>query len=71
MSRHGRKVPAAFYHAFARDARAFADKHARGRLLSVLEGGYSDRALTSGALAHVAGLAERGAGADSAWWGVP
>lgn len=58
MSRHGRKVPASFYHRFASDARHFADHHAKGRLVSVLEGGYSDRALTSGAMAHLTGLVD-------------
>ena len=69
MSRHGRKVPVAFYHRFAQDAQKFADKVSRGRLISVLEGGYSDRALTSGAMAHVAGLAENDSvKADPDWW---
>ncbi|EJD50534.1 Arginase/deacetylase [Auricularia subglabra TFB-10046 SS5] len=56
MSRHGRYVPPAFYARFTRDAAAFAARCAGGKLVSVLEGGYSDRALASGALAHVAGL---------------
>ncbi len=47
-----------FYHRFAKDAREFADKYAMGKLVSVLEGGYSDRALTSGAMAHLAGLVD-------------
>ena len=71
MSRHQRRVPAAFYHRFARDAREFADAVAQSRLVSVLEGGYSDRALTSGAIAHVSGLAEDArAPADPAWWAL-
>ena len=57
MSRHGRHVPASFYYRFARDTRALADKHARGRVVSVLEGGYSDRALITGGLAWLTGLA--------------
>ena len=57
MSRHGRKVPTRFYHQFARDATTFADQFANGRLVSVLEGGYSDRALISGGMAHFLGLA--------------
>ncbi|KAF8891918.1 histone deacetylase domain-containing protein [Gymnopilus junonius] len=71
MSRHNRKVPVSFYHRFARDACAFADRYAKGRLVSVLEGGYSDRALMSGAMAHVCGLVEvdgYGANVDEAWW---
>ncbi|KAI0696429.1 histone deacetylase domain-containing protein [Cytidiella melzeri] len=66
MSRHGRKVPVGFYHRFARDAQAFADKFANGRLISVLEGGYSDKALTSGVMAHVSGLA--GLPYTPEWW---
>jgi histone deacetylase HOS3 len=56
MSRHGRHVPASFYYRFARDVRALADKHARGRVVSVLEGGYSDRALIAGGMAWLTGL---------------
>ncbi|EIW59314.1 Arginase/deacetylase [Trametes versicolor FP-101664 SS1] len=71
MSRHQRKVPASFYHRFARDARAFAEQYAQGRLISVLEGGYSDRALTSGAMAHLAGLVDTGnIGVDEKWWSL-
>ncbi|TFK52172.1 Arginase/deacetylase [Heliocybe sulcata] len=69
MSRHQRKVPVSFYHQFARDACAFADKYAKGRLVSVLEGGYSDRALTSGAMAHVCGLAGVD-GIKEEWWSL-
>ncbi|EST08158.2 Histone deacetylase domain protein [Kalmanozyma brasiliensis GHG001] len=57
MQRHGKHVPPSFYHTFARDAVDFADAHGQGKLVSVLEGGYSDRALCSAALAHVTGLA--------------
>ncbi|KAJ8514275.1 hypothetical protein ONZ45_g8169 [Pleurotus djamor] len=47
MSRHDRKVPTGFYHRFTQDVRKFSNEYARGRLISVLEGGYSDRALIS------------------------
>lgn len=71
MSRHQRKVPVSFYHRFARDARELADAVANGRLVSVLEGGYSDRALTSGAIAHLSGLAEGGdVRAEPEWWSL-
>ena len=73
MSRHNRKVPASFYYRFARDACAFSDRYARGRLVSVLEGGYSDRALTSGAMAHLSGLvdvAQLGGKVSEEWWNV-
>ncbi|TBU48589.1 Arginase/deacetylase [Dichomitus squalens] len=71
MSRHQRKVPVSFYHRFARDVGAFAERYAKGRLISVLEGGYSDRALTSGAMAHLAGLVDNGdSGVDESWWNL-
>ena len=71
MSRHQRKVPVSFYHRFARDARSFSERYAKGRLISVLEGGYSDRALTSGAMAHLAGLVDNGDnGVDESWWSL-
>lgn len=58
MSRHRRNVPSSFYHRFARDVVKFANQHAGGKVLAVLEGGYSDRALCSGTLATLVGLAE-------------
>lgn len=80
MSRHDRKVPVSFYERFAQDARLFAEEVAGGKLVSVLEGGYSDKALMSGAMAHLAGLAAAhessgGGGASwcsarSSWWSI-
>lgn len=72
MSRHNRKVPTSFYYRFAKDACALADKYASGRLISVLEGGYSDRALTSGAMAHLSGLVDipPETTIDETWWSV-
>ncbi|KIJ17487.1 hypothetical protein PAXINDRAFT_179564 [Paxillus involutus ATCC 200175] len=58
MSRHNRKVPVSFFHRFTHDTCALANAYAGGRVVSVLEGGYSDRALTSGAMAHLCGLAD-------------
>ncbi|XP_006462944.1 hypothetical protein AGABI2DRAFT_179518 [Agaricus bisporus var. bisporus H97] len=69
MSRHNRKVPASFYHRFTNDARTFAGEYSSGKLISVLEGGYSDRALISGSLAHVCGLAGLDK-VDEEWWNV-
>ncbi|KAF9011989.1 histone deacetylase domain-containing protein [Cyathus striatus] len=69
MSRHNKRVPASFYYRFARDAAAFSDKYARGRVVSVLEGGYSDRALMSGAMAHISGLSDVSQ-VDENWWSV-
>ncbi|KAF8328210.1 histone deacetylase domain-containing protein [Cantharellus anzutake] len=71
MSRHNRNVPTAFYSRFAVDVRAFAEECCNGRIVAVLEGGYSDRALISGSGAFMQGLA-----VDSAqqlatdWWNV-
>ncbi|KAF9018619.1 Arginase/deacetylase [Hymenopellis radicata] len=68
MSRHNRKVPTAFYHRFTRDACAMADRYSRGRLVTVLEGGYSDLALISGTMAHVLGLTT--IDVDEEWWSL-
>ncbi|KAF9077659.1 histone deacetylase domain-containing protein [Rhodocollybia butyracea] len=69
MSRHGRKVPTTFYAQFTNDVRVFADKYAKGRIVSVLEGGYSDRALTSGAFAHLCALGlPDGHTWNETWW---
>lgn len=51
-----------------------ADQYARGRLVSVLEGGYSDKTLIGGAMAHLCGLVdlEKGGGdwVNEEWWNV-
>lgn len=72
MQRHNRRVPASFYYQFARDACDFADRVAQGRLISVLEGGYSDRALISGAMAHLCGLTliDKDLKDVEEWWDV-
>lgn len=59
MQRHKVNVPTDFYARFTRDINAIADEEGlgvEGRVISVLEGGYSDRALTSGVLSHICGL---------------
>lgn len=71
MSRHSRNVPTAFYTKFAQDVVAFAEKHARGRIVSVLEGGYSDWALMSASAAYISGLAAPDKADDviaKKWW---
>ena len=72
MSRHNRKVPTSFYYRFARDTCSLSDEYAKGRVISVLEGGYSDRALTSGAMAHLTGLVDvpPTSNVDEGWWSV-
>jgi histone deacetylase HOS3 len=60
MQRHSVNVPTEFYARFTADITQLAqedDLGVDGRVISVLEGGYSDRALTSGVLSHICGLA--------------
>ncbi|CAK7199731.1 histone deacetylase [Sporothrix eucalyptigena] len=57
MQRHKVNVPTEFYARFTRDVVQIANEECAGRVISVLEGGYSDRALFSGVLSHVSGLA--------------
>ncbi|GAA95280.1 uncharacterized protein L969DRAFT_15246 [Mixia osmundae IAM 14324] len=56
MQRHNRRVPTSFFSRFAVDAASFAKRFAAGKLVSVLEGGYSDTALCSGVAAYLTGL---------------
>ena len=61
MQRHQVNVPTDFYARFTRDVVELAGEAAAGvdgRVISVLEGGYSDRALMSGVLSHLSGLVE-------------
>ena len=60
MQRHKVHVPTGFYARFARESVALAEEEGtgcNGRVVSVLEGGYSNRAIMSGVLAHLVGLA--------------
>ena len=69
MNRHGCKVPTGFYHRFTRDVCRFAETYSQGRLVSVMEGGYDDKAIVSGAMSHVCGLADNGdLDVDPRWW---
>jgi len=59
MQRHKVNVPTEFYARFTRDMVHLAQDEGTGcdgRVISVLEGGYSDRALCSGVLSHLSGL---------------
>ncbi|KAJ5273571.1 hypothetical protein N7478_008696 [Penicillium angulare] len=59
MQRHRVNVPTEFYAKFTADVVRMSEEEGLGvdgRVISVLEGGYSDRALTSGVLSHIAGL---------------
>lgn len=63
MQRHKVNVPTDFYARFTSDVVRIAEEEGLGvdgRVVSVLEGGYSDRALMSGILSHVSGLADIG-----------
>jgi histone deacetylase HOS3 len=58
MQRHKVSVPTDFYARFTQDVVKLAQEvdGCEGRVISVLEGGYSDRALCSGVLSHLSGL---------------
>jgi histone deacetylase HOS3 len=61
MQRHAVNVPTEFYARFTRDVVRLAgedDTAVDGRVISVLEGGYSDRALASGVFSHISGLTD-------------
>ncbi|OAX80863.1 hypothetical protein ACJ72_04799 [Emergomyces africanus] len=61
MQRHKVNVPTDFYAKFTTDIVRMAEEEGLGvdgRVISVLEGGYSDRALISGVLSHLSGLAD-------------
>ncbi|RXK40609.1 histone deacetylase HOS3 [Tremella mesenterica] len=66
MQRHDRRVPVSFFSRYTRDIVSFANEFTEGKIVSVLEGGYSDRALTSAAMGHAIGLLDR-EGLRS-WW---
>lgn len=58
MQRHGKNVPPGFYYRFARDTATLAEELSEGKCVSLLEGGYGDRALCSASIAHLKGLSE-------------
>ena len=65
MQRHKVNVPTEFYARLTRDIIALSDEEGlgvNGRVISVLEGGYSDRALMSGVLSHMCGLTTTNSG---------
>ena len=60
MQRHKVNVPTEFYARLTRDVVKLAAEEGTGvdgRIISVLEGGYSDRALCTGVFSHLSGLA--------------
>jgi histone deacetylase HOS3 len=59
MQRHNVNVPTEFYARLAQDVVKISAEEGNGvsgRVISVLEGGYSDRALFSGVFSHITGL---------------
>lgn len=56
MQRHVVNVPTAFYERFTREIVDLANTFCNGKIFSVMEGGYGDRAITSAASAHMLGL---------------
>lgn len=59
MQRHRVNVPTSFYNRFTRDCVALADHYSDGHLISLLEGGYSPAAVSTGVFSHLTGLAGR------------
>ncbi|KAL4787565.1 hypothetical protein BJX76DRAFT_318357 [Aspergillus varians] len=69
MQRHKVNVPTEFYARFTADVVRMAEEEGLGtdgRIVSVLEGGYSNRALTTGVLSHLSGLGDTTQGAELA-----
>ncbi|KAI9799359.1 MAG: hypothetical protein M1833_004058 [Piccolia ochrophora] len=63
MQRHKVNVPTNFYARFTQDVVRLSEEEGlgvEGRVISVLEGGYSDRALCSGVFSHLSALAGQG-----------
>lgn len=56
MQRHNVNVPTSFYNMFTKDALKLAQMHSNGKILSVMEGGYSDGAIASGVFSHLIGF---------------
>ena len=75
MQRNGVNVPSSFYAAFTKDVVKLARIHTEGKIVSFLEGGYSDGALSTGIFSHLIGLtksSEDDSLVDSLWnptWG--
>lgn len=68
MQRHKVNVPTDFYARFTADVVRLAEEEGlatEGRVISVLEGGYSNRALASGVLSHLSALADNQLSGDA------
>lgn len=58
MRRHGVHVPTSFYQRFTADAVNLAKKFSNNKVISFLEGGYSDGALSTGVYSHLMGFSD-------------
>ncbi|ANB13732.1 Hos3p [Sugiyamaella lignohabitans] len=58
MQRHQVSVPTSFFNRFTNDSVKLANEFTDGKIISMLEGGYSDAALSTGIFSHLTGLAE-------------
>ncbi|GAA5951055.1 hypothetical protein JCM3765_004668 [Sporobolomyces pararoseus] len=65
MSRHSLNVPDKFFKKFAFEISKVAKKVSNGKVLFVLEGGYSDKALSSGSFSVLEGLLLAGSSSSS------
>lgn len=68
MQRHKVNVPTDFYAKFTADVVRMAEEEGLGvdgRVISVLEGGYSDRALMSGVFSHLSGFSDATASSNN------
>lgn len=72
MQRHGICVPTSFYATFTQDVVKLANIHTNGKVISFMEGGYSDGALVSGVFSHLIGLTKVDQDSQTLWnktWG--
>ncbi|KAH9820248.1 histone deacetylase domain-containing protein [Melampsora americana] len=56
ISRYGMKLPTPFYHRFSKDLSQFSNKYTNGRIISLLEGGYSEMTLLGSSVSYLLGL---------------
>ncbi|KAI8443520.1 histone deacetylase domain-containing protein [Phakopsora pachyrhizi] len=56
MSRYSKKLPVSFYNKFAGDIGHFSELHCQGKVVSILEGGYSDQTLVGSSLSYILGM---------------
>lgn len=69
MQRHNINVPTSFYATFTKDVVKLAKIHTDSKVLSFLEGGYSDGALSTGIFSHLIGLTKEDESLWNPTWG--